>query len=130
MSKHAGRALTFVVILLFASISPMAYNASAHPSIHLSVDKSHIVLQDGYSDNLTLTIDNNGTSIESYDITMDLTNLASVWNVTSVNETVDNVLPTFSSDTSFIVRLDEGAVPLDSGSFEIIVTEPDADVST
>ncbi|MBT5735769.1 MAG: hypothetical protein HOI28_02880 [Euryarchaeota archaeon] len=130
MSNYAGRALTFVVILLFASISPMAYNVSAHPSIHLSVDKSHIVLQDGHTDNLTLTIDNNGTSIESFDITLDLSNLPSVWNVTSVNETVDNVLPTFSADTTFIVRLDEGAVPSDSGSFVIIVTEPDADVST
>ena len=75
MSKHAGRALTFVAILLLASISPMAYNASAHPSIQLSVDKSHIVLQGGYSDNLTLTIDNNGSSIESYNITLDLSNL-------------------------------------------------------
>ena len=130
MSNYAGRALTFVVILLLASISPIAYNVSAHPSIHLSVDKSHIVLQDGHTDNLTLTIDNNGTSIESFDITLDLSNLPSVWNVTSVNETVDNVLPTFSADTTFIIRLDEGAVPSDSGSFVITVTEPDADVST
>ena len=130
MSNYAGRALTFVVILLLASISPIAYNVSAHPSIHLSVDKSHIVLQDGHTDNLTLTIDNNGSSIESFDITLDLSNLPSVWNVTSVNETVDNVLPTFSADTTFIIRLDEGAVPSDSGSFVITVTEPDADVST
>ena len=53
-----------------------------------------------------------------------------VWNITSVNETVDNVLPTFSADTSFIIRLDTGAVPSDSGSFDIVVTEPDADVSS
>jgi len=130
MSKPASRALSFVAILLFASLSPLAFVASAHPSIELSLDKSHVVIQEGYSDNVTLTIHNNGSSIESYNITLDLTNLPSVWNITSVNETVDNVLPTFSADTSLIIRLDTGAVPSDSGSFDIVVTEPDADVSS
>ena len=130
MSKPANHALSFVAILLFASLSPLAFVASAHPSIELSLDKSHVVIQEGYSDNVTLTIHNNGTSIESYNVTLDLINLPSVWNVTSVNETVDNVLPTFSADTSFIVRLDAGAIPSDSGSFDIIITEPDGDVSS
>ena len=130
MSKPAGRALSFVAILLLASLSPLAFVTSAHPSIQLTLDKSHVVIQEGYSDNITLTIHNNGSSIESYNITLDLTGLPSVWNVTSVNESVENVLPTFSADTSFIVRLDSGATPNDSGSFEIIVTEPDAGVSS
>ncbi len=108
----------------------MTYLGAAHPSINLSLDKSHIVLQDGYTDNLTLTIHNNGTSIESYNISLDLTGLSSVWNVTSVNQTVDNVLPTFSKDTTFVIRLDTGAVPSDSGSFVIEVREPDANISS
>ena len=94
MSKSAVRALSFVAILLFTSLSPLAFVGSAHPSIELSLDKHHVVIQ-GYSDNVALTINNNGSSIESYDIGLDLANLPSVWNVTSVNETVDNVLPTF-----------------------------------
>ena len=130
MSKPASHALSFVAVLLLASLSPLAFVASAHPSIELSLDKSHVVIQEGYSDNVTLTINNNGSSIESYNISLDLANLPLVWNVTSVNETVDNVLPTFSADTSFIIRLDTGAVPSDSGSFDVIVTEPDADVSS
>ena len=130
MSKSAVRALSFVAILLFASLSPLAFVGSAHPSIELSLDKHHVVIQEGYSDNVTLTINNNGSSIESYDIGLDLANLPSVWNVTSVNETVDNVLPTFSADTSFIIRLDTGAMPSDTGSFEIVVTEPDAGISS
>ena len=130
MSKSAGQAITFVVILLLASISPMTFFGAAHPSIALSVDKPHIILEDGYSDNLTLTIGNNGTSIESYNITLNLTGLSNVWNITSVNQTVDNVLPTFAKDTTFVIRLDTGATPSDSGSFEITVTEPDANVSS
>ena len=82
MSKPASHALSFVAVLLLASLSPLAFVASAHPSIELSLDKSHVVIQEGYTDNVTLTINNNGSSIESYNISLDLANLPLVWNVT------------------------------------------------
>ena len=128
MARNANRAIFFVFLMVFATITPMVGSASAHSAIILTLDKPHVVLQGGNSENITLTVENNGSSIESYNISLDLTGLSNVWNVTSVNQSLDGVLPTFDADTTFIVRLDIGAEPSDSGSFIINVSEQDNDI--
>ena len=128
MSRRASRAILYTFLIIATSITPMIGTANAHPAILLSLDKPHVTLKGGYSDNVTLTIENNGSSIESYNISLDVSGLSTVWNVTSVNSTVDGVLPTFEEDTTFIVRLDIGAEPSDSGSFVINVSEQDSDI--
>ena len=125
MSRSASKAVLFISILIAASLSPLIGTASAHEEVILSVDKSHIVLEGGYSDNVTLTIENDGQSIESYNISINTTSLSSVWNVTSVNNTVEDVLPTFTATTEFIIRLDVNSEPSDSGSFVISVSQQD-----
>ena len=130
MSSRPVRAVAFVLVLLFASMSPLALHARAHQSILLSTDSSHIMLMGGDSGNITLNIENNASSIETYNITVDSTGLSAVWEVLPSEETVENVFPTWSKNTTIIVRLDEGALPSDSGSFDIIVTEPDQNVSS
>ena len=125
MSRSASKAVLFISILIAASLSPLIGTASAHEEVILSVDKSHIVLEGGYSDNLTLSIENDGQSIESYNISINTTSLSSVWNVTSVNNTVEDVLPTFTATTEFIIRLDVNSEPSDSGSFVISVSQQD-----
>ena len=117
MARNANRAIFFVFLMVFATITPLVGSVSAHSAIILTLDKPHVVLEGGNSENITMTIENNGSSIESYNISLDLTGLSSVWNITSVNQSVNGVLPTFDADTSFIVRLDIGAEPSDSGSF-------------
>ena len=42
-----------------------------------------------------------------------------------VDATVDNVFPTWTKNTTLVVRLVEGATVADSGSFTVNVTEPD-----
>ena len=84
----------------------------------------------GDSDNVTLFIENNASAIETFNISVDVTGLSSVWEVIPSEETVDNVFPTWSKNTTIVVRLGEGAMPSDSGSFEIIVTEPDQNISS
>lgn len=125
MSRSASKAVLFISILIAASLSPLIGTASAHEEVILSVDKAHIVLEGGYSDNLTLTIENDGQSIESYNISINTTSLSSVWNVTSVNNTVEDVLPTFTATTEFIIRLGVNSEPSDSGSFVISVSQQD-----
>ena len=125
MSNRPLRAVAFVLVLLFASMSPLALQARAHQSILLSTDTSHVVLMGGESGNVTLNIENNATAIESFNVTVDTTGLSSVWQITPSEDTVDNVFPTWSKNTTIIVRLSEGALPSDSGSFDIHVTEPD-----
>ena len=79
MSSRAGRAVFCVLALMAMGLSPLVTPVSAHASILLSVDVQHAVLEPGQSMNLTLTIENNASSIESYDVSVDDTNLASPW---------------------------------------------------
>ena len=130
MSSRPVRAVAFVLVLLFASMSPLALHARAHQSILLSTDTSHIMLMGGDSGNITLNIENNASAIETYNITVDTTGLSTVWEIIPSEETVENVFPTWSKNTTIIVRLDEGALPADSGSFDIVVTEPDQNISS
>ena len=47
-----------------------------------------------------------------------------------VDDTLDNVFPTWSKNTTVVVRLSEGATVADSGSFTITVTEPDSELNS
>ncbi|MDA9168073.1 hypothetical protein N9N91_00775, partial [Candidatus Poseidonia alphae] len=130
MSSRPTRALGFTLLLLLTGLSPLVMTASADPSIHLSVDSSHVILEPGQSTNVTLTINNNGSSIESYNLSIDDSGLATYWDIVAVEATVDNVFPTWSKNTTIIVRLGEGATTTDSGSFDITITEPDQNLSS
>ena len=70
-------ALILVMIMALAPLVPMA---SAHPSITLSTDVNHVILSPGFeATNITLTINNNGSSIETYSISV--SGFDSVWEV-------------------------------------------------
>ena len=130
MSTRAGRAVFCVLALMAMGLSPFVAPVSAHSSILLSVDVQHAVLEPGQSMNLTLTIENNASSIESYNVTIDDANLASPWTVVPVDNTVSNVFPTWNKNTTLVVRLAEGATVADSGSFVVHVNEPDNDLTS
>ena len=65
MSQLSIRAVVLVGMMLLASASPLAQLTRADPEIELQVDMSHMILVPGESMNLTLTIENNGSSIET-----------------------------------------------------------------
>ena len=125
MSTRAGRAVCCVLVLMAMSLSPVVAPASAHSTILLSVDVQHVVAVPGQSINVSLTVENNASAIESYNISVDESTLASVWSVHLTDATVDNVFPTWTKNTTLVVRLAEGATVADSGSFTVSVTEPD-----
>ena len=122
--SHRVNALVLVLVMAFAPLVPLA---SAHPSIGLTTDSSHIILSPGESTNLTLTIHNNGSSIETYSI--DVSGFDSVWEVIPTDSNV-TIIPTQSVQTTIAVRLSVDALPSNSGTLTINVTEPDADIST
>ena len=130
MTRQSVRALTCVALLLLMSASPLLSTASAHSSILLSVDTNHVVLSPGESANVTLSIENNASSIESFNLTVDDSTLAAYWEVIAIDAEVSNVFPTWAKNTTIIVRLSEGATVSDSGEFTLTVTEPDANVSS
>ena len=108
------------------SISPLVGSASADETILLSTDVEHVVLTPGQSTNITLTVGNNGTSIESYNLSVDTGSLASYWTSFLLMRRWTTSSPTWSKNTTIVVRLDEGATVADSGSFTINVSEPDS----
>ena len=130
MSSRPVRAVAFVLVLLFASLSPLATPASAHSAILLDVDAHHVVLEPGQSSNVTLTIENNGSSIRSYNVSTETGVLSSLWSITATEPVVENIFPTWSKNTTIVVQLSVGAVPADSGSFNIHVTEPTENITS
>ena len=128
MSRSASKAMLFVILMISASVTPMVGSASASDTILLSLDNPHIVLQGGDSANLTLTIENNGSSIEHYNISLDTDGLSNVWTVNLVNNTTSSVIPTQSTTVDLVVVLAVSALPSDSGSFVVNVSEQDGDL--
>ena len=71
MTTERRSAVVLVVSLLLVSLSPIIGSAAADDAIHLSVDVQHVVLMPGAATNVTLTITNNGSSIDSFDVEVD-----------------------------------------------------------
>ena len=125
MSKTHSRAVVLVLLMLAASASPLAFTAKADSTIVLSVDTPHMIVIPGESVNLSLVIENNGSSIESYSVESSTSGLSSVWSATPTAATVSNVLPTYNTSTTIVVQLLETATPSDNGMFTLIVNETD-----
>ena len=123
-----SRRVNALVLIMIMAVAPLIPMASAHSEIGLSTDVNHIILSPGEATNLTLTIDNNGSSIESYNITV--SGFDEVWEIIPADSNVSNVIPTFSASTTIAVRLATTAHPDDSGTLVITVTEPDANISS
>ena len=122
------RRVNALVLVMIMAIAPLVPMASADPTIGLSTDVSHVILSPGEATNITLTIDNNGSTIESYNISV--SGFDNVWDVIPTDSNVSNVIPTMSATTTIAVRLSTSALPSNSGTLTITVTEPDANVSS
>ena len=130
MSKTHSRAVVLVLLMLAASASPLAFTAKADPTIVLSVDAPHMIMIPGESANLSLVIENNGSSIESYSVESSTMGLSNVWSATPTAATVSNVVPTYNATTTIVVQLSESATPSDNGMFTLFVNESDGVASS
>ena len=123
-----SRRVDALILVMIMAIAPLVPMASAHPSIGLSTDVNHVILSPGEATNVTLTINNNGSSIETYSISV--SGFDSVWEVIPADSNVTGVIPTFSATTDIAIRLSTSALPSNSGTLTITVTEPDANISS
>ena len=123
-----SRLVNALILVAVIALAPLVPLASAHPSIGLTTDVNHVILNPGEATNITLTIHNNGSSIETYSI--NVSGYDSVWEIIPSESTVSNVIPTYSDSTTIAVRLSTSALPSNSGILTITVTEPDANVSS
>ena len=78
MSRSASKAILFVSLMIMASASPIIGSASASNPIILSLDNPHVEIQGGDSDNMTLTITNDGDYTTSYNISLETSGLLSL----------------------------------------------------
>jgi uncharacterized membrane protein len=131
MSTERRRSLTLCLLLL-SSIMATAFvpTVAADSRILLDLSEDHITLAQGESANVTLTIENNDSSIRDFDLSVDASTTSPAWNVTLADQTLSTVLPTFSVPTTVIVRLSEGAVLADGGSVSIIVSQAGTNISS
>ena len=123
-----SRRVDALILVMIMAIAPLVPMASAHPSIGLSTDVNHVILSPGEATNVTLTINNNGSSIETYSISV--SGFDSAWEVIPADSNVTGVIPTFSATTDIAIRLSTSALPSSSGTLTITVTEPDANISS
>tara|TARA_B100001027_G_scaffold216375_1_gene192538 strand:- start:543 stop:4586 length:4044 start_codon:yes stop_codon:yes gene_type:complete len=123
MSRSASKAILFVALMLLASTTPMIGSASASNPVLLTLDNPHIAIQGGDSTNITLTIENAGDYTTSYNISVETVHLSNAWTVTLASETTGDVIPTQSTTIDIAVVLGIDAMPADSGSFVINVSE-------
>ena len=123
-----SRRVDALILVMIMAIAPLVPMASAHPSITLSTDVNHVILSPGEATNITLTISNNGSSIETYSISV--SGFDTVWEVMPADSNVTGVIPTLSATTDIAIRLSTSALPSNSGTLTITVTEPDANISS
>ena len=122
MSQQRRRSIS-LSFLLISSVFLAAFTpiASADSRILLDLSNDHVVLIQGDSTNVTLTIENNDTSNHDFTLRTDATATATASKGTFVDQNISTVLPTFSVTTSIIVHLANDADLSDSGSIDIHV---------
>ena len=131
MSQQRRRSISLSFLLISSVfLSAFVPIATADSRILLDLSNDHVVLIHGDSTNVTLTIENNDTSIHDFTLSTDSSSTSSAWNVTLVDENISTVLPTFSVTTSIIVHLAADADLSDSGSIDIHVAHTGTDVAT
>ncbi|MGB2029496.1 MAG: hypothetical protein ACPH04_02470 [Candidatus Poseidoniaceae archaeon] len=130
MTTERRSAVVLVVSLLLVSLSPVVGSAAADDAIHLSVDVQHVVLTPGGAANVTLTITNNGSSIDSFDVEVDNASLHPSWEVLALDANVTNVFPTWSKNTTIVVRLDGSGVPSHADTVDLVVSDADGTAET
>ncbi|HJM41443.1 MAG TPA: hypothetical protein QF514_04375, partial [Candidatus Thalassarchaeaceae archaeon] len=131
MSTQRRRSLALCLLLVSSTfLAAFAPLAAADSRILLDLSDDQVVLIQGDSANVTLTIENNDTSIQDFDLTVDDSMTSAAWNVTLADETLSTVLPTFSVTTTIIVHLASDANLSDNGYVDINVAHSGSNVST
>ena len=131
MSHQRRRSFALCLLLVSSTfLAAFAPLAAADSRILLDLSDDHTVLIQGDSTNVTLTIENNDTSIRDFDLTVDDSMTSAAWNVTLADETLSTVLPTFSVTTTIIVQLAMDAELSDSGTVDINVAQTGTNIST
>ena len=131
ISKY-NRSISLVSLILFSSMMPLMISpVSASDSIGLSLSPQHVILAPGISTNVTLSVHNNDSSMtHDFDIDVDMSGVPSTWNISRTDTQLNSVLPTFTRDTTLIIRLDGTGQLSHNSEATITVSWVGSDIST
>ena len=131
MPSERRRSLTLSLLLLssvfLAAFAPVV---AADDRVLLDLSNDHLVIGQGESANLTLTIENNDSSIRDFDLSVDDSLTSAAWNVSLADTHIAGVLPTFSTSTTVIVHLAADATLDDGGTVDILVAHAGTNISS
>ncbi len=103
------------VLLLMASCTPLIGTVTADSSILLDLNQDLVVMTPGQSSNVTLSVENNASSIYDFTIELGDSTAGSEWVVNLTATSMPQVYP-YSTDTlDIVVSLSAGANSTDSG---------------
>ncbi|GEM_PF-3235019 len=111
-----------IFLVAISAFSPLISTTSASDAIELSLSEQHVLISPGTTTNLTLTIHNNDSQINDYTIELN-PNYNSAWNISVIDSTIEDVLPTFSSSTTIVVTLNSLALLSDQTTIEFVVNQ-------
>ncbi|MDP6907037.1 MAG: hypothetical protein QF440_06430, partial [Candidatus Thalassarchaeaceae archaeon] len=130
--RRRSFSLSILLILsIFSSIFMPTVSADSRIVLDLSTD--HLTLMQGDSANVTLTVENNDSSIHDFDISLDLAQVSSAWNVTLADSTINQLGPAvfgFSNSTTVIVHLASNATLSDHSTVTIMVNHSGTNISS
>ena len=107
--------LLVCVLLLMVSCTPLAGTVAADSSILLDLDQDLVVLTPGQATNVTLSVENNASSIYDFTIELGDSTAGLEWVVNLTTTSLPQVYP-YSTDTlDIVVSLSAGANASDSG---------------
>ena len=129
MSKRSLSSVSLVLLMVLSTMTPLVAFASASNEIHLSLSSSHVMVNPGYSTNVTLDITNNESTIHDYTIAVDNSTFSSAWEVIPSPYLVEDIFPTWSKNATIVIRLDSSATPSDNGQVDLLVTKNGTTVS-
>ena len=88
-----------------ASCGPLVGIVSADSTVLLDLDRDLVVLTPGQSTNVTLTIENNDTSIHDFTVSLGNSSAGSEWVVNLSQTSINQVFPYASDSLEIVITL-------------------------
>ena len=123
-----GSVLT-CVLLLMVSCGPLVGIVSADSTVLLDLDRDLVVLTSGQSTNVTLTIENNDTSIHDFTVSLGSSSAGSEWVVNLTQTSINQVYPYASDSLEIVISLSGNPSSSSSGAQWIFVNRSGASSS-
>ena len=117
------------VLFLLASCGPLVGIVSADSSVLLDLDRDLVVLTPGQSTNVTLTVENNDTSIHDFTVSLGSSSAGSEWTVNLTQTSINQVFPYASDSIEIVISLNGNPSSSASGTQWIVVNRSGASSS-